>query len=133
VGARNVQELSLLCLLQIAILKDCRNVHVVQFLGACMHPGCTMLITELMAANAQDLIHSGQLAWKDKCAPALALHAAADKHPHMGMESRKHFPECLEAGLKCQLPRLSERSLPGVPKAPSRMPLWREDHPGKTI
>ena len=94
-GARNVQELSLLPLLQIAILKDCRNVHVVQFLGACMHPGCTMLITELMAANAQDLIHSGQLAWKDKCAPALALHAAADKHPHMG---EKHpgntFSEC---------------------------------------
>ena len=53
-------------LLQIAILKDCRNVHVVQFLGACMHPGCTMLITELMAANAQDLIHSGQLPWKHK-------------------------------------------------------------------
>lgn len=52
--------------MQIAILKDCRNVHVVQFLGACMHPGCTMLITELMAANAQDLIHSGQLSWKDK-------------------------------------------------------------------
>ena len=53
---------------QIAILKDCRNVHVVQFLGACMHPGCTMLITELMAANAQDLIHSGRLKWRDKCA-----------------------------------------------------------------
>ena len=53
---------------QIAILKECRNVHVVQFLGACMHPGCTMLITELMAANAQDLIHSGQLKWRDKCA-----------------------------------------------------------------
>ena len=53
-------------LVQIAILKDCRNVHVVQFLGACMHPGCTMLITELMAANAQDLIHSGQLPWKHK-------------------------------------------------------------------
>ena len=34
-------------------------MHVVQFLGACMHPGCTMLITELMSANAQDLIHSG--------------------------------------------------------------------------
>ena len=60
-------SLSLLTvLLQIAILKDCRNVHVVQFLGACMHPGCTMLITELMAANAQDLIHSGQLPWKHK-------------------------------------------------------------------
>lgn len=53
---------------QIAILKDCRNVHVVQFLGACMHPGCTMLITELMAANAQDLIHSGKLPWREKCA-----------------------------------------------------------------
>ncbi len=61
-------------LLQIAILKECRNVHVVQFLGACMHPGCTMLITELMAGNAQDLIHSGQLAWKNKC--ALLLHCA---------------------------------------------------------
>ena len=44
-------------------------MHVVQFLGACMHPGCTMLITELMAANAQDLVHSGQLPWRDKCAP----------------------------------------------------------------
>lgn len=56
------------CCVQIAILKDCRNVHVVQFLGACMHPGCTMLITELMAANAQDLIHSGKLPWREKCA-----------------------------------------------------------------
>lgn len=43
-------------------------MHVVQFLGACMHPGCTMLITELMAANAQDLIHSGKLPWREKCA-----------------------------------------------------------------
>ncbi len=58
-----------MCWAQIAILKDCRNVHVVQFLGACMHPGCTMLITELMAANAQDLIHSGKLPWREKCAP----------------------------------------------------------------
>jgi hypothetical protein len=64
-----VAETGFCAAVQIAILKDCRNVHVVQFLGACMHPGCTMLITELMAANAQDLIHSGKLPWREKCAP----------------------------------------------------------------
>jgi hypothetical protein len=89
---------------QIAILKECRNVHVVQFLGACMHPGCTMLITELMAANAQDLIHSGQLGWRDKCAHCAAppTRHARNRSAGFALRTLTHPPFALLCTSSCR-------------------------------
>ena len=50
---------------EIALLRSCRSVHVVQFLGACIAPnGCTMLVTELLEGGAlHDAIHCGVVTW----------------------------------------------------------------------
>ncbi|KAK9821949.1 hypothetical protein WJX81_001503 [Elliptochloris bilobata] len=50
---------------EIALLRSCRSVHVVQFLGACIAPsGCTMLVTELMEGGAlHDAIHASVVTW----------------------------------------------------------------------
>ncbi|EIE26921.1 kinase-like protein [Coccomyxa subellipsoidea C-169] len=51
---------------EIAILKECRSTNVVQFLGACVAPGSTMLVCELMeGGSVSDLIRSGQLVWSE--------------------------------------------------------------------
>ncbi|GAB4814549.1 hypothetical protein N2152v2_001595 [Parachlorella kessleri] len=36
---------------EVAILRSCRDSHVVQFLGACLRPGLTMLVTEFMGRD----------------------------------------------------------------------------------
>ncbi|CAL8468908.1 g8449 [Coccomyxa elongata] len=51
---------------EIAILKECRSTNVVQFLGACVAPGSTMLVCELMeGGSVSELIRSGQLFWAE--------------------------------------------------------------------
>jgi len=54
---------------EIAILKECHSTQVVQFLGACLTPGCTMLVTELLAGGSlHDMLRVGRFTWYKGCA-----------------------------------------------------------------
>ena len=39
---------------EVAILRSCRNSNIVQFQGACVDQGATMLVTEFMEARASE-------------------------------------------------------------------------------
>ena len=44
-----------------------------QFLGACLTPGCTMLVTELLnGGSLQDKLHNGLFTWYKGCVPTPA-------------------------------------------------------------
>jgi hypothetical protein len=61
---------------EIAILKECHSTQVVQFLGACLTPGCTMLVTELLAGGSlHDMLRVGRFAWYKGCAGPGRRHA----------------------------------------------------------
>ena len=40
---------------EVAILRSCRNSNIVQFQGACVAQGATMLVTEFMEARCNPL------------------------------------------------------------------------------
>lgn len=55
---------------EVALLKDCKNKHVVQFYGACLQSGNVMMVTEYMElGNLYDSIksyHSTKLNWNKR-------------------------------------------------------------------
>lgn len=60
---------------EIATLRNLRNPHIVQFLGACLQPRHTMLVTEwmeeslwdAMARNRSHGLPTDPLAWYGRC------------------------------------------------------------------
>ncbi|KAK9810072.1 hypothetical protein WJX72_004359 [[Myrmecia] bisecta] len=68
---------------EVAILKGCRNVNIVMFLGACLQPGQTMLVTEFMPRGdlwqALGTDHLQQFSWYRR-GKSIALDVARGLH-----------------------------------------------------
>lgn len=67
-----LQAYSVVFMQEISILKSCRDRNIVQFIGACLQPEQTMLVTEFMEGG--DLYHAiandstGRFSWYRRCA-----------------------------------------------------------------
>ena len=68
---------------ELALLRDCRNPHIVQFLGASLIRGQVAIVTELMPlGDLHSALVSRRIQWGPRCVDSLAyISAPTETYP----------------------------------------------------